>query len=412
MLQAWLYPAARVAVRLTERMLCMSICGLVLCSACTAQSQTPADNNAPDVLVLNDGDTLHGKLVDAIAGKVTFETEDTGDITLPWNKIKELRTSEHFAVLSNNSGLKTRRQQGAIPAGTLVMQNQQITVYPSGGPALAAMPVTRAQYVIAADQLEKEATRRPSLMAGWGGAATAGATVVTATQNQYTFSGGLSLARVVPSVSWLARRNRTAIDFAGSFGKITQPAYVDPATGATVPAAVTKAALYHADAERDENFTPRMFALVAAAFDHNFSQNLDLQQIYGAGIGWTMLKTPVQEANLKVTLQYEKQEFISGGVGANQNLVGSTVSADYSAHLKMVNFAQTVAYIPAYNNPHAYSAAETNTLAFPAYKNLSFSVGTVDSYLNGPPIALNAPPTKRNSFQFTMGLTFAIKPRY
>lgn len=406
MLQSWLHPAVPFSGRIISFVLCASLFGMVLCPA---QSQTAA-STGPDVLVLNNGDTLHGKLVNAIGGKVTFETEGAGDITLPWDQIKELHAGENFAVLDNNSGLRTRKQQGAIPAGTLVMENQQITVHPSGGPALAAMPVARAQYVIAADQLEKEATRRPSLLAGWGGAATAGATVVTATQNQYTFSGGLGLARVVPSVTWLARRNRTAIDFDGSFGKITQPAYVNTTTGVIVPAVITKTAIYHADAERDENFKPRFFALAVATFDHNFSQNLDLQQIYGAGIGWTMLKTPIQEADLKATTQYEKQQFISGGSAANQNLIGSTFSADYSAHLKMLNFVQTLAYIPAYNNPRAYSAAETDAVAFPAYRNLSFSVGSVDSYLNDPPATL--PPTKRNSFQFTMGLTFALKPKY
>jgi hypothetical protein len=53
---------------------------------------------------------------------------------------------------------------------------------------------------------------------------------------------------------------------------------------------------------------------------------------------------------------------------------------------------------------------EANTLAFPAYKNFSFSVGTLDSYLNFTPASL--PPTKHNSFQFTMGLTYAIKSKY
>ena len=61
--------------------------------------------------------------------------------------------------------------------------------------------------------------------------------------------------------------------------------------------------------------------------------------------------------------------------------------------------------------PHDYSANETNTVAFPAYKNLSFSVGTLDSYLNDPPLT-TSPPTKPNSFQVTLGLTYAIKSKY
>jgi hypothetical protein len=79
-------------------------------------------------------------------------------------------------------------------------------------------------------------------------------------------------------------------------------------------------------------------------------------------------------------------------------------------HLKRVTYGQGISYIPAYNTPRAYSANETNTLAFPAFKNLGFSVGTIDTYLNDPP--LSAPPTKRNSFQFTMGLTYSIKSKY
>jgi hypothetical protein len=71
---------------------------------------------------------------------------------------------------------------------------------------------------------------------------------------------------------------------------------------------------------------------------------------------------------------------------------------------------QGLAFIPAYNNSAAYSANETDTFAVPAYKNLSFSLGTMDSYLNDPPVSL--PPTKKNSFQFTMGLTYAIKSKY
>src|SRR5579863_9056893 len=96
----------------------------------------------------------------------------------------------------------------------------------------------------------------PGFFAGWNGAATAGATLVTATENQYTVSGGIGLVRTVPSVSWLNPRDRTSFDFTGSFGKITQPAYTIPpvppaTTGTFVPSSSIKSAIYHADAERD-----------------------------------------------------------------------------------------------------------------------------------------------------------------
>jgi hypothetical protein len=173
---------------------------------------------------------------------------------------------------------------------------------------------------------------------------------------------------------------------------------------------VTKSAIYHADAERDEYLSARFFALAQTAFDHNYGQDLDLQQIYGGGLGYTAIKTPKQEADLKATVQYEKQDFITGSSSADMNLIGSTFSAAYILHLKRLTYTQGVAYIPAWNQTNAYSADETNTFAFPAWKNFAFSLGTLDSYLNDPPASL--PPTKRNSFQFTMGLTYAIKSKY
>ena len=73
------------------------------------------------------------------------------------------------------------------------------------------------------------------------------------------------------------------------------------------------------------NISRRAFLHSAqTAFDHNFSQDLDLQQIYGGGVGWTAIKTPKHQLDLKATMQYEKQVFISGAAGTNQNLVGST----------------------------------------------------------------------------------------
>ncbi len=156
-------------------------------------------------------------------------------------------------------------------------------------------------------------------------------------------------------------------------------------------------------------FPPRFYALVLASFDHNYSQNLDLQQIYGGGFGYTALKTPKQELDVKATIQYERQAFM-GTPETNDNLISTTFGASYQANLKFLTYTQGVAYVPAWNDLHAYSLNETNTLSFPTYKNLSFTVGTLDSYINNPPIS--EPPTKPNSFQFQMGFTYAIKSKY
>ena len=172
-----------------------------------------------------------------------------------------------------------------------------VTIHGEGAPA--PIPVKNAEYIVDQPTLDKQLFHEPGFLAGWNGGATAGATLVKATQNQYSFSGGLSLIRAVPSVPWLNPRNRTSAGFTGSYGKITEPG--------TPP---LKSSIYHIEGERDQYFSPRVFALGQVAFDHNFAQNLQLQQIYGGGFGWTALKTEKQEADLKGTIQYEKQQFI------------------------------------------------------------------------------------------------------
>lgn len=378
----------------------------ITCAGQNQQATKPIANPEPDVLVLGNGDTLHGKFVSATAGKVTFHSDPLGDVSLGWDKIKELHTSQKFAVLDGTVKIRGKRAARKLPVGTIEVANQTVTVHSENAAAEAPIPLKNAGFIMDESALDKQVNHEPGLFSGWNGAATAGATLVNATQNQYTVSGGIGLVRIVPTVSWLNPRDRTSADFNLSLGRITQPAY--KSGSATVPAVVTKSEIYHADAERDEYFSPRFFALGQAAFDHNFGQDLGLQQIYGGGFGWTALKTSSQEVDLKGTVQYEKQQFITGGGG--QNLIGSTFAATYGLHLKLFSYTQGLAFIPAYNNMRAYSANETNVFAFPAYKRLSFSLSSMDSYLNDPPISL--PPTRRNSFQFTMGLTYAFKSNY
>lgn len=373
----------------------------VVASSCFCTAQTKATD--ADVLVLNNGDTIHGTLVSEAGGTVTFHNDALGDLKVKWSDVKELHTSQPFAVLNKVVKQRSRKTAAAIPVGALDVEDQTVTVHPENGAAPPPIAVKDTAYLVDKATLEEQVYHEPSFFTGWNGAATAGATIVEATQNQYTESGSVGLVRTVPGVAWLNPRNRTSADFSGSFGKITEPG-----------APTTKTAIFHADAERDEYFSSRFFGLAEVVFDHNFGQLLALQSVYGGGVGFTALQNSRQQFDVKATVQYEMQQFIAppppSVVSPSQNLIGSTFSVNYVLKLKLFSFTQGAAFIPAYNTPRDYSANETDMVSFPTYKNFSFSVGTLDSYLNDPPVSI--PPTKPNSFQFTMGLTYAIKSKY
>lgn len=377
----------------------------------------------PDVLVLANGDTLHGKLVNSIGGNVTFHSDMVGDLTVGWDKIKELHSSQKFAIIPKGVELQGKKKASQVPVGTVDVADKAVTVTGQNAPS-APIPVGEAAFIVDEPTVDKLLHHEPSFLQGWNGAATAGASVVNASQNQYTVNAGVGLVRTVPNVPWLSPRNRTAINFAESYGKITQPSYVAPANPPTTttptvePAVVTKSSIMHADAERDWYVSPRAYVLAQVAFDHNYAQDLDLQQIYGGGFGYTLIKTPKQQLDAKGTVQYEKQSFSGTAAtettpyvpGTTNNLISSTFGASYLYHSKFFNFTQGVSFIPAWNQTDAWSFAETNMVSFPTYKNLSFSLGTLDTYLNDVPVAY--PPTQNNSFQFTMGVTYAIKSKY
>jgi hypothetical protein len=371
---------------------------LLGCALVSSGQQAASD---PDVLVLSNGDMLHGKLVSEANGKLTFHTDPLGDVSVPWKKVKELHTSGKFAVLDKTVKLRGKQDAGKIPLGPVIVENQSIRLQAENAPA--TVPVDNAAYIVDEETLNQQVYHRPNFFAGWDGSATAGATNVAATQNQNTFSGAVGVVRVVPSVAWLAPRNRTLADFNGSYGKITTPG-----------SPTVKTEIFHAGAERDQYFTPRFYALAEVAFDHNFAQLLALQSIYGGGVGFTAISTPRRTLDFKGTIQYERQEFIRppGALATKPslNLVGSTFAVNYMEKWKLATFSQELGYVPSYNVPSAYSVYEANVLSFPVYKNFSFSLGTLDSYLNNPPASV--PPTKRNSFQFTMGITYAFKSNY
>ena len=90
---------------------------LVAIDALAAGIYSAAQAKPPqDVLVLSNGDTLHGKVVSAIGGAVTFHSDALGDVTVRWANVKELHTTQKFAVLDKTVKLGGRRNAAQIAA--------------------------------------------------------------------------------------------------------------------------------------------------------------------------------------------------------------------------------------------------------------------------------------------------------
>ncbi len=343
-----------------------------------------------DTVVFANGEKLVGHFESFTAGSAKFKSDSLGEITVDLSKVQEMHTAQKYAVIKKGVELARGEHDGKIPHGTLTVRDKNVQVDPGDGKPVETVAVADLENIVDEAGFNK-AFEHPNILQKWGGAVSVGASIVEATQNSVSFDSSISLLRAIPTVAWLPPRNRTIIDFSDTYGKVTQPGTPE-----------VKTSIYHADAERDEYFTTRVYALGSVAFDHNFSQGLDLQQLYGGGIGWSVIHQDKQTLDLKGTVDYKKQQFEVPA--QNQSLITSVFSELYARKFsKGILFNEQLSFSPAWNNTNAYTGYAAVGLTFPVYKGFGFSTNVIDSYLNDPPAGF-----KKNSVQFSTGLTYAI----
>jgi hypothetical protein len=345
---------------------------------------------APDTLVFTNGEKLIGHLVKSTGSTVTFKSDNAGTVTVDWSKVQELHSSSRFAVIKKGTEIHKSEAAADIPVGTVTVANQKIEVTPQTG---ATQTVTTADtgFVVPAASFEKATGEGPGFFQDWHGGLTGGLSLVEATQTSQTYTSAVAMARTEPSEDWLDKRNRTLFDFNVAYGKVTEPGSPD-----------IKTEIVHFDFERDEYLSKRLFLFGQAAFDHNYSQGLDLQQLYGGGIGYVAVQKPNQQLDIRVAGNYIDQNF-SGS--PNKSLVGITFGDTYTRKLAHgITFNQGLLLIPTINNTNDYSGVFNAGLVLPTYKRLSTSVTMLDTFLNDP-----APGFKKNSFQLSVGLTYVLR---
>jgi len=162
-----------------------------------------------------------------------------------------------------------------------------------------------------------------------------------------------------------------------------------------------KTFIYQAGAERDQYFNARLFGFAQLIYNHNYSQNLELQQSYMGGLGFALRKRPQDELDLKASLGYiDRAYYISS---FNKTLIGSTFGEEYHYRRKHVSFHEELSATPAWNNSKAWALTGNAGVSIPVSDNLSVEVSSMDSFLHAAPSGY-----KRNSFQLSMGISYDL----
>ncbi len=371
---------------------CQASILLLACLSLYASAQIKAE---PDVLIFKNGDHLTGTLLRGVGNSITFRSDLAGELTVSLDNVRELQTHGSFAVISKGVPIKPSIAHDLIHPGLLSYKDATLQVVsPAGVSSSVAVPEANVGFVIDQATFDRQ-LRRHSLLSGWKGNASAGASDVQATSYGPTVTAGLNLVRAMPGVAFLPPHDRTVFNLNEAYGKLTQP--VVPQTSPATPNSVARTSIFHTSFEHDRYFSPRFYALGDLGIDHNFALGLDLQQVYGAGFGWTPVQRTRQQLDLKLDVHYLKQQFNSTLASQNQNLIGSTFAETYRHDLpaKLV-LTESGSVLPAWNNPNAYSANGNLNLALPAFHRLTVNFGASDNFINNPPTGF-----QKNSFQFS-----------
>ena len=377
------------------------LCTLVLLWAGRAHAQTT------DTITFNDGEQLAGKLISVLGGTVIFHSEILGNVTVPLEKVKTLNSAHPFAAVEKNQRVTRKTATEQIPVGSVALKNNSVSVSPPHAEE-KSFPASQIASLVDAATFHREIQSESDLLYGWAGSITLGASLVDATNSAQTYTGSVALIRSIPTIAWLPPASKTTLNLSGTYGLAKNPEIVS--NGNIFQAASTsKTNILHGDAEWDKYLSPVIFGLVNASADHNFGNGLQLQQAYGAGLGWSIIKQPKENFDIKATLLYQQQQFYNGlesGLGTpSVNLIGADFNESWSrtfAH--NVKFNEYITLTPTFNVIRAYSAVGNANFVFPVYKKLNFTLSSTDNYLGDPPEGF-----RRNSFQFTAGITYVVK---
>src|SRR5579871_6538797 len=151
-------------------------------SVAVMAQEKPTDSSN-DVIVFKNGDRLTGTVLRGVGDTVIFKSDAVGEVTVPMDKIKELRSNGSFVVLRKNE-----RINGASKApGNITLSDSTIAVVPPGG-VPESVPVKDLAFVVDKPTYNKEVAGNPGIWYGWKGSLGGGATVVQSTTTGRTYT--------------------------------------------------------------------------------------------------------------------------------------------------------------------------------------------------------------------------------
>ncbi|MGH9514886.1 MAG: DUF481 domain-containing protein [Terriglobales bacterium] len=333
-----------------------------------------------DQVALKNGDRLSGTIVQADGKTVVLHTEYAGDITLKWDSVKGIESSEPLRVELPN---------GKTAIGPVSTTDDTVKVATSSGEvAVQVESVKGLSQQAAYEKLEKE-----SILQGWKGGLNAG----------FSFTGGNSETTNL-AIGFLAARQ----SLKSKLGMYANTVYATSTTtfaNPFPPPLTTNVKSTTANTEAggiryDHDLNPKTFAFASADFFADALQGLNLRSVFGGGLGYHAIKNDNTTLDFLGGVNYTRESYTT----LHRNLVALTLGEELMHKLgKSTVLNQKLYFFPDLNSAGDYRG----TFDFASVTKISNRFGWqnsfTDVYVTNPPLG-----KRQNDVILTTGLNLAF----
>jgi putative salt-induced outer membrane protein YdiY len=332
-----------------------------------------------DQITLKNGDRITGAIVKKDGNNLTVKSDLMGTVTIPWDKISDLKTDEQLNVVLTGQPPATPGVKENITAA-----NGQITL--SGGPA-GSQTVAPAKVAAIRDNAEEAAYERllhPGLLQLWTGTVTLGLAGTQGNATTSTFTTGVNALRTT-------NHDVIALYFTG----VNSSATVNGVHAGTAQA-VTGGWKY------DRKTGSRMEVNLFNDYEYDKFQSLDLRFVLGGGLGYRAWKSTRGTLALQGGVDYDHEKFTPAApaVAFSRSSSEAYWGDDFSYKLNgTTSIVQGFRMFDNLSNTGAYRANFDLSGNTKLRKWLVWNVSFGDRYLSDP-----VPGRKRNDLLYTTGV--------
>jgi putative salt-induced outer membrane protein len=332
-----------------------------------------------DQVSLKNGDRLTGTIVQSDGKTLVLHTEYAGDVTVKWDSVKGIESSESLRVELPN---------GKTVVGPVSTSDETVKVATSTGEVAAPLANVKGL----SQQAGYEKMETASILQNWKGGVNAG----------FSLTGGNSETTNL-AIGFLAARQSLKAKL-GMYANIvyatttTTLVTINPFTNTKISS--TTANTEAGGLRYDHDLNPKTFAFVSADFFADALQGLNLRSVFGGGLGYHAIKNDNTTLDFLGGLNYTRESYTT----LQRNLVALTLGEELMHKLgKSTVLNQKLYFFPDLNSAGDFRGTFDFASVTKISKRFGWQNSFTDVYVTNPPAG-----KKQNDVILTTGLNVAF----